>query len=102
MRNRWYRINETCACEANEEDALEKFVNYDEWERFLAGCVDCEDASTEELMAEFLNTYPDNIDDIQEQGNGFIVYLSEPCDENPEPWRDASDKYLQYEDDYDV
>lgn len=88
-----------------DENGLEVLVDKNAWANYLKqfSKQDIVYISKQELLAEFIDTYSDNIDDIDwdYSSNEFLVLLNEPIEETvamKNQWRD----YREDEDDTEI
>ena len=91
-----------------DDNGLEVLVDKKAWENYLKQYVkrDTTFVSKQELLAEFIETYSDNIDDIDwdYSSEQILVYLNEPIEETiamKNQWRDyREDDFEIEEEDY--
>lgn len=88
-----------------DENGLEVLVDKNAWANYLKqfSKQDIVYISKQELLAEFIDTYSDNIDDIDwdYSSDKFLVLLNEPIEETiamKNQWRD----YREDEDDTEI
>jgi hypothetical protein len=85
-----------------DDNGFEVLVDRKAFENYLKGCKDSIYVPKQEILAEFIDTYSENIDDIDwnYSSDKILVYLNEPIEETiamQNQWRDYRDDDFEIE-----